>query len=216
MAVGSYFTTASPVVLAGLVVQSETRVRIGTARLYGSLEVTSLPYTTYQASIGLVAGNSFDLGEVASLGFEHVPTFEQPDVANVLQSSLEVLTEEETTISIGIQQFDPRVLELLVGTGVMYTFGNERVIIVGGKCNTARRPIEIAATNIGCNAPATPTSTLTGISGIVITVYDANCTSGLPWGDILANEINVLDTEWMAHPVTERAVGNKLFSIYLF
>jgi hypothetical protein len=217
MAAGNYFTTASPTVVAGLVVQSETRVRVGTLRLYtGSLETTSALYNAYKASIGLVAGNSFDLGELASLGLEHVPTFEQPDSANVLQSSLEILSEEETTISIGIQQFDPRVLELMVGTGIMYEIGNERVILVGGKCNTARRPIEIAAANIGCNAPSTPTSTLLGISGIVITVYDANCTSGLPWGDIIANELNVLDSEWTAYPVAENALGNKLMNVYIF
>lgn len=217
MAVGQYFTGASPTVLAGLIVQSETRVRVGTLPLYtGSLETTSSLYQSLKASIGLVAGNSFDLGELASLGFEHVPTFEQPDVANVLQSSLQVLTEEETTISIGIQQFDPRVLEIMVGTGVMYTLGNERLITVGGKCNTARRPLEISATNIGCNAPAAVTSTLTGISGIVITVYDAQCTSGLPWGDIVASEINVLDSEWTAYPVPANALGNKLFNVLLY
>jgi len=115
-----------------------------------------------------------------------------------------------------VMQFDPRVLELMVGTGVLYTLGNERLITVGGKCNTARRPIEIAATNIGCNAPAAPTSTLTGISGIVITAYDANCTSGLPWGDILANELSVLDTEWTVRPVSARALGNRLFNVYIF
>lgn len=216
MATGNYFTTASPTVVAELVVQSETRVRIGLARLYGALEVTSDLYAAYEASIGLQAGLSLDVGELASLGFEHVPTFEIPDVANVLESSLEVLAEEETTISMGLQQFDVRILEIAVGTGVMYTIGNERLITVGGKCNTARRPVEIAATNIGCNAPAAPVSVLTGVSAIVITVYDANVQNGLPWGDIVAGEINVLDLEWLAHPVPARALGNRLFSAYVF
>ncbi len=217
MAVGNYFTTASPSVLAALTVQSETRVRIGTLPLYtGSLETTSGLYNAYKASIGLVVGNSFDLGELASLSFEHVPTFEAVESTNVLSSSLEVLSEEETTISIGVQQFDPRALELLVGTGVMYTLGNERLITVGGQCNTARRPIELAATNIGCNAPSTPESTLTGISAIVITAYDCNCQNGLPWSDIVAGELNVLDTEWAVHPVATNALGNKRFNAYIF
>lgn len=216
MAVGTYFTTASPVVVAGLVMQSETRVRVGTSRLYSSLETTSLMYTTHEASLGLLAGQSFDLGELSSLGFEHVPTFERPDAANVLESSLEVLSDEETTISIGVQQFDPRILDLMVGTGVLYTIGNERLITVGGKCNTARRPIEISATNIGCNSPGTPTDVETSISAIVITAYDANCQNGLPWSDIIANELNTLDTEWMVHPVPARAAGNRLFNLYIF
>ena len=221
MAVGSYFTTASPVVLAGLVVQSETRVRVGLYSLYkGSLETTSATYKMYNAPVGLVAGNSFDLGEVASLGFEHVPSFESPDVANVLQSSLEVLSEEETTISIGVMQFDPRMLELLIRTGVMYTVGlggNERLITGGGKCAAGnRRPIEISATNIGCNAPAAVGSTLTQITAIIITAYDCGSTSGLPWSDIVSKELSVLDTEWKVYPVSAHALGNKLFSIYIF
>lgn len=217
MAVGNYFTSASPTVLAGLAVQSETRVRIGTLRLYtGSLETTSALYQAYKASIGLVAQNSFDLGELNSLGFEHVPTFDRPDTPNVLQSSLQILSSEETKITIGVRQFDPRVLEILVGTGVMYTIGNEALITVGGKCNTARRPVELSSINIGCNAPATPTSTLTGITGIVITAYDASCTSGLPWSDMKATELNGLDTEWTVYPVDVNALGNKLFNIYIY
>lgn len=216
MAAGNYFTTASPSVLAGLVVQSETRVLVGTGRLYAALETSSALYNAYTAPIGLAAGQSFDLGELVSLGFEHVPSFEQPDSTNVLQSSLEILSEEETTISMGVQQYDARLLEVAVGTGVMYTIGNERLITVGGKCNTARRPVEISSTNIGCNAPSTPESVLTGVSAIVITAYDANCTSGLPWGDIVAGELNTLDLEWTVHPVTANALGNKLFNIYIF
>lgn len=216
MAVGNYFTTASPTTLAGLVMQSETRVRVGTSRLYDSLERTSALYAAHNASIGVVAGNSFDLGELSTLGFEHVPTFEQPDTANVLQSSLQVLSDEETTITTGVQQFDQRVLELAVGTGVLYDIANEALITVGGQCNTARRPLELSATNIGCNAPAAPVDTLVGITAIIITVYDAQATSGLPWSDIVAGEINTLDIEWTAYPVPARALGNKIFNIYLF
>lgn len=219
MAVGSYFTTASPTVLAGLVMQSETRVRVGTQRLWASLEVLSVMYTAYTASVGLQTANSFDLGELTSLGFEHVPSFEQPDATNVLQSSLQTLTDEETTITMGVYQFDARLLEIAVGTGVMYTtgpLGTEKFMTVGGKCNTARRPLEISATNIGCNAPATVTNVLSGVSAIVITVYDAQCTSGLPWSDIVAGELNTLDLEWTAFPVASLALGNKLFSIYIF
>lgn len=216
MAVGTYFTTGSPTVLAGMLIQAESRVRVGTSRLYGSLEVSSAMYSTYEASIGLQAGNSFDLGELNSLGLEHVPSFEKPDAANVLQSSIEVLSEEETTLSMGVQQFDARLLEIAVGTGVMYELGDERLITVGGKCNTARRPVEIATTNIGCNAPDAPTSVLTGVTAIVVTVYDANVQNGLPWSDIVAGELNVLDLEWMAHPVNARALGNRLFNVYIF
>lgn len=212
----SYFTGTGPQVVAGLIMQSETRVQIGTARLWGSMEVSSAAYLTYTASIGLQSGKGIDLGELESIGFSHAPTFENPDTANVVRSSLELLTEEETTISLGIRQFDPQVLELMVGTGVMYTLGNARLITGGGKCTTEKRPIEIYASNIGCNAPAAEQSVLTGITAIVITAYDCSCTSGIPWDDILANEINVLDTEWTVHPVNSLDAGNRRFSVFIY
>jgi len=213
----NYFTTGSPTVLAGLVMQSEARVRVGLYRLYaGSLETTSAAYTQLGASLGLVAGNSFDLGELASLGFEYVPTFEVPDTANVLNSSLQILGDEEVTISMGVRQFDPRLMEVAMRAGTMYELGNGRLITVGGKCAETRRPIEIGVTNIGCNAPATPESTLTGVTAIVITAYDCGCMSGLAWSDIIANELNVLDLEFEVFPVNAKALGNRLFNILLF
>lgn len=212
----SYFTGTGPQVVAGLIMQSETRVQVGKSRLWGSLEVSSASYTTYTASIGLQSGQGIDLGEVDSIGFEHTPTFENPDTANVVRSSLELLTEEETTISIGIRQFDPQVLELMVGTGVMYTLGDARLITGGGKCTTEKRPIEIFASNIGCNAPAAEQSVLTGITAIVVTAYDCSCTSGIPWSDIVAGELNVLDSEWTVHPVNSLSAGNRRFNMYLY
>lgn len=215
---GNYFTTASPTVVANLVLQAETRVRVGTSRLYegGALDTTSALYLAHGASIGLTAGGSFELGELMSIGLEHVPNFEKPDVANVLTSSLEVLSEEETTITMGVTQFDPRILELAVGTGSMVAIGDERLIMVGGSCNAPRRPIEIAAENIGCNAPSTPGDTLTGISAIIITAYDCQCTSGLPLSEILAGDLTVMDLEWMVHPVPTKTVGNRLFNLYVY
>lgn len=215
MASGAYFTTAGPTVLTGLMLQSETRVRMGTIRLWGSLEVTSASYAAYSASIGLKTANSWDLGLLSSLSFEHVPSFSEPDVANLLSSPVEILESEEVTIGIGVYQFDPRTIEVALGTGTMYEIGNERLYIVGGKCTTHRRPLELAATNIGCYAPSSPTSVLTAISMIVITVYDAQCTSGVPWSEIIANALNVLELEFSAKQVTSLAAGNRLFSVYV-
>jgi hypothetical protein len=201
--------------------QSETRVRVGTVRLYeggasNSLETTSSLYTAEGTSIGLVTANSFDLGELSSIGFEHVPTFETFEAANVLTSSLEVLSEEETTISMGLTQFDARILELAVGTGSIVTVGDERLIKVGGQCSAPRRPIEIAAENIGCNAPAATVDVLTGVSAIVITAYDCQCTSGLPLSELVAGELVTYDLEWGVKPVATHALGNKLFNMLVF
>lgn len=213
----NYFTTGSPTAIAGLVMQSEARVRMGLYRLYaGSLETTSAAYTQLGASIGLVDGNSFDVGELASLGFEYVPTFEVPDTANVLTSSLQVLGDEEVTISMGVRHFDPRTLEVAARAGTMYTLGNARLITVGGKCAETRRPIEIGVQNVGCNAPSTIQSVLTGVSAIIITAYDCGCSSGLTWSDIVANELNVMDLEFEVFPVNAKAAGSRLFNILIF
>lgn len=220
-AVGNYFTTADPQILIGLVLQAGTRVRVGDNRLFeggasNALETSSALYAAYTTPIGLTAANSFDLGELTSIGFEHVPTFEQADTANVLQSSLSVLSEEETTVTTGLTQFMPKVLELAVGTGSMVTVGDERLIMVGGACSAPRRPMEIAAENIGCDAPSVATDVDTAIQAIIITAYDCQCTSGLPLSELLAGELTTYDLEWTVFPVAAFASGRKLFNIYIY
>lgn len=216
MAVGTYFTTGAPTDALGYMVQAETRVRLGTEYLYGSLETTSWTYTTYGASIGLKAGKAIDFGQVESLSFTHQPSFEPLESANVQQPSIYVLSGEETTLSVGVRQFDPRVLEVAVGTGSLYRLGNEYLLTFGGACNTNSRPVELSVLNIGCNRPTSPDAASTGISAIVLTLYDVQATSGLDWGDIVANEINQFDLELGAKPILSNALGNRLGAIYLF
>lgn len=214
-AIGTYFTTGAPANSLGYMIQAESRVRIGTEQLYGSLEVSSWTYETYEASIGLQNGKSVDLGQVESVGFSHVPTFEPLESANVRQPSIYVLTGEETTVTVGVRQFDPRVLDVAIGTSVMYKLGQEYLITFGDQCTLKSRPIEIGVTNIGCDKPGSPDVDL-GISAIVLTIYDCQCTSGLPWDAIVANEVNVLELEFMAKPVLERQLGNRLGNLYIF
>lgn len=215
MAVGTYFTTAGPTDALGFMVQSESRVRLGTETLYGALETSSWTYTTYEASIGLASGKAIDFGQVESLSFTHNPTFEPLESANLQQPTVYTLTGEETTVSVGVRQFDPRVLEVALGTSVMYKLGDEYLFTFGGACSLSSRPLEIAVTNIGCNTPASP-NVDNGITAIILTLYDVQATSGLPWDNIVANEINSLDLEFTAKPVLARALGNRLGSLYIF
>ncbi len=215
MAVGSYFTTAAPTDALGYLVQSETRVRMGTESLYGSLEVTSWAYTTYEASIGLQDAKAVDFGQVESLSFSHVPTFEPLESVNIQSPSVYVLTGEETTFSVGVQQFDPALIEVALGTGTLYQIGNEFLNPFGGACSALTRPIEIGVTNIACNAPDAPDATA-GISAIVLTIYNAQTTSGFDWGDILASETNNFSLEMLALPVLARSLGNRMGNIYIF
>lgn len=215
MAVGTYYTTAGPSDALGFMLQAESRVRLGTEKLYGALETTSWTYSTYEASIGLKAGKAIDLGQVESLGFTHVPNFEPLESANIQQPSIYVLSGEETTVTVGVRQFDPRVLEVALGTGVMYKLGQEYLLTFGGACNISSRPLEIAVTNIGCDKPGSQNAE-NGITAIVLTIYDAMSTSGLPWDSIVANEINVMEMEFAARPVLARALGNRLGNLYIF
>ncbi len=216
MAAGTYFTTAAPADALGYMVQAESRIRLGTSELYGALETTSWTYSTYGASIGLKAGQSIDLGQVESLSFSHQPSFEPLESANIQQASVYVLSGEETTVGVGLRQFDPRVIEVAMGTGVLYSLGNEKLLTFGGACTSSKRPLEIAVTNIGCNKPTTPNAAASGITAIVLTLYSVQATSGLDWGDIVANEINTIDLEFSAVPVNANALGNRLGCMYIF
>jgi len=211
----TYYTATAPSATAGFLVQAESQIRIGSASLYGSLETSSWTYATYQASVGLVNGSSFELGLVESLGFTHAPSIEPLESANVSDSSIYLVTGEETTVEVGVRQFDPRVLEIAMATGVMYELGNERLITFGGACNVKNRPLSIESGNVSCDAPTSPNIS-NGVSGVVITLYDTVCTSGLPWDSIAAGEINTLALTFEARPVLARARGGRLGSVYVW
>jgi hypothetical protein len=212
---GVYKTVAAPTLTAGFLVQPESRIMMGTVALYGSLEVASWTYATYEASIGLQAGTSFDIGLVDSLGFTHEPSIEPLESANVADASIYLVTGEETALDVGVQQFDTRTLEVAMATGTMYTLGDEKLITFGGGCSVKNRPIAIESGNVACDAPTSP-NVANGVTAIVLTLYDCICTSGLPWDAMVAGEISVLDLTFEARPVLARAKGNRLGCIYVY
>jgi hypothetical protein len=213
---GTYYPGVSaPTVAEGFLLQPESRVLLGTEYLYGSLEITSWVYSTYTASIGLQSGKSLDLGSLESLGFSHVPTFEPVESANLQNSNVWVLTGEETTLTVGVRQFDPTVLYLALGTGIRYNLADEVVITFGGKCTLSTRPVSIEFLNVACQAP-TSEDISGGISGGVLTLYDCLVSSGLPWDDINAGALNVITLELQVRPVLAHALGNRLGNFYIW
>jgi len=212
---GAYKEVTAPTLVAGFLVQPESRILIGTGALYASLETTSWTYATYEASIGLDGGSSFDVGLVDSLGYTHEPSIEPLDSANVHDASIYLVTGEETSLEVGIKQFDTRTLEVAISTGVMYSLGDERLITFGGACNVKNRPLCIESGNIACDAPTSPNIT-NGITGIVLTLYDCVCTSGLPMDSMVAGETTTLDLTFEARPVLARARGNRLGNLYCY
>ena len=211
---GTYLTpcTASPT--TGLLMKAETCILVGTERLYDALEVTSWTYATYEASIGLQAGKSFNLGIIAELTWSHKPTFEALEAYNMSDDPLYEVTGEETMVSVTIREFNVGMLELAMGTGARYDLGSEAIITFGGGCQMLRRPYSFEFVNESCFAPTSQDVDL-GITGGSITLYDAFVQSGIEWA-MAAKEGNTVPLEIQALPVTERARSNRLGVLYLY
>lgn len=210
----TYYTPAAPTVTGGFFLKPEGRILVGTSSLYGSLETTSWTYTTYEASIGLDAGQFFELGQVADLSWQHTPEYEAVEGFNITDDAIYEVTGEETMVTVEIQEFHPDILELAVGTGNRYTLGVEELITFGGGCEMKNRPLSIEFTNQACEAPAAEDIT-GGISGGILTIYDAFISNGIDWS-MPAKENNTASFEFTARPVLERANGNRLGNLYIW
>lgn len=210
----TYRTPTAPTVTGGFFLRPESRIIVGTSALYGSLEVSSWTYATYEASIGLQAGQFFELGQVADLSFQHTPEYAAVEGFNIADDSVYEVTGEETMVTVEIQEFHPEILEVAVGTGTRYTLGTEQLLTFGGGCTMRNRPICIEFTNAGCEAPSAEDTT-NGISGGVLTIYDAFISSGLEIA-MNARETSTSSFEFTARPVTARSTGNRLGNLYLF
>ena len=211
---GTYYTPSSPTVTAGFFVKPEGAIKVGTQTLYGSLETTSWTYTTYEASIGLQAGKSFELGQVNDLSWQHQPEFEPVEGFNVSDDPVYQVTGEETMVTVEIYEFHPAILELAVGTGTRYTLGSEELLTFGGGCSIRSRPISVEFINVSCDKP-TSADISNGVSGGVLTIYDAFISNGIEWS-MSAKEYNTVSFEFTARPVLARSVGNRLGNLYLF
>ena len=216
---GSYYTggVSAPTVVEGLLLQAESRVLLGDAYLYGSLETSSWTYGAYTASIGLADGHAIDLGMLSALGFSHVPTFEAVESANIQDSTIWTLNGEETKVTVGLRQFDVDVLRLAIGTGDLYMLNDdtEALMPFGGKCTMTTRPLVIEFANVACGAPSSE-NVAAGITGGVITLYDVFAGSGLPWDSMDAKALNEITIEFQARPVLAHARGNRLGNVYVW
>jgi hypothetical protein len=211
---GTYYAVGAPTVVAGFIVRPETKMLIGTQALYDSLEHTSFPYASYEVSIGLKSGQSFDVGQVGDLSWQHKPAYEVLEAFNIDDDSVWEVTGEETMCTVEIQQIDPRLLELAVGTGQMWSLGVERLIAFGGGCTLRNRPISLEWLNAGCNSPTSQDASA-GITGGVLTLYDCFISSGLEW-TMNAKEVNGIPIEFQARPILARPAGRRLGSLYLY
>jgi len=211
---GTYVTPSAPTVSAGFFLKPEGAIRVGTLPLYDALEVSSWTYTTYEASIGLQDGKSFELGQVNDLTYQHSPEFEEVEGFNLSDNAIYQVTGEETMVTVEIYEFHPEILELAIGTGNRYVLGNEMLLTFGGGCNLKNRPISVEFVNAACSVPTTPNIS-NGITGGILTIYDALITNGIEWS-MNAKEYNTASFEFTARPVLERSLGNRLGNLNLY
>ena len=212
---GTYYSPSAPTVTEGYFLKPESRVLLGTSELYGALETSSWVYTTYNISIGLTAGNYVELGFLESLGWNYAPSWEAVDSANVASGTVYDMTDEEMTVTVGIREFNPSAIEFALGSGVRYNLGDEVVFGFGGGCELRNRPISIEWTNQACDAPESP-DIASGVSGGILTVYDAIATSGFPWDTMERNNLNNVSLEIKGRPVNTLAAGLRIASLYLY
>jgi hypothetical protein len=211
---GTYYTPAAPTITAGFFVKAEDKILIGTSELYGALDVTSWTYSTYEISIGLEGGQSFEVGGVNDLTWMYEPEYEPVETYNLALNTVYQVTGEESRLTVEILEFKPETLELALGTGTMYSLGDDRVFSFGSGCTMRSRPISVEFTNDSCDAPAAA-AIASGIYAGVLTLYDAFVSGGFEWG-FSARENNSASIEFTCKPVNARAKGNRLGSLYLF
>lgn len=214
-----YFTYAGPTATNAWTAEWESRIRVGTEEGYGSLSVTGDLYTgVYDwASIGLQAGKATDLGVLAAAPtVEPTATFEEVEGGNIKSSGIFSLTEEGLIIGLAVKEWNPLVLEAALANGSMFTVGTtERLFEAGGACTIRNRPLEIAAFNIGCDAPAAQDASA-GIQGFVLTVYGGYFSSGLNIGELNPREVSTIELEYTAIPLLTKALGNRLYNMLVY
>ena len=215
--VGTYFTVPGVQRVSGLMTQMSASVRTG---LNGSADLN--PITDIGGGVSTYIGlqgapKSINMGELTSVGFTNVPSYERAASINVAQSAFQATTDLEATMSFGVQQMDPRFLGIVAGTATAYNVNtNEYVLTSGLSCVTNIVPVEIAALNEACEAPASPVLATVGISAIVFTGFRCQSTSGLSWDEITRANFNNIDTEWAVLPLDGLASDRNLWSAYIF
>ena len=213
---GTYYTPTAPTITEGYFLQPETKVSIGDAYLWGSLDITSFTYANYVAPIGLETGHAIDLGELESLSFSHVPTFTPVESANVRTSNIYIVEGEETMCTVGVREFKPQTILMALASGTMHSpVADERLITFGDKCDLLSRPLVLEFNDVSCQVPAAEDITA-GFSGGVITLYDAFASSGFVLDDMNAGALNVMNLEFTVRPVTSLARGNRLGNFYMW
>jgi hypothetical protein len=208
-------TLTSPTTQLGYFVRPESKVKLGTGSLWAALDNTSYLYTTYEASIGLQAGETIEIGSLNALSFNYAPDRQPIEIINIADSPAYELVGEETTVSMELLEWQPDVLAIVIGSGQYHTVtGNDALIRFGGGCVVDDRPLVIEGVNASCQAGSV-TDLNDGLEAYVFTLYKAICTSGMS-ADFTAAENSPVATEWTLLPQLTLDGGNRLGNLYFY
>jgi hypothetical protein len=216
MATGAFFTNPAVSVVKALYAKMQTSARIGLngqTSLNAAVDIGGGVMT----HVGVQGGaESWNAGELSSVGFSNVPTYEDAPSVNVAKSALSGTTELAVTATLGLQQVDPRILAIASGNGIYYAAGDEAFILGGLSCVSNTAPIELSAINQACDKPTSPVDILVGLTSIVTTIFDSRNTAGLDFGDLSRAAFMAAETTWEGQPIDSLPDTANYWSMYFF
>ena len=199
---------------AGFLIRVESSIEIGNAELWGSLDIGSFVYQTYDTSVGLTENGGWHLGSCDDIDFERSQDITVVEIGNVLDSGLFEVASEENNLTFSAREWKPQVVALALGTTyhAMGT-GKDGVIYWGGGCDITSRPVVARGTNVSCNA-ASITDLTDGVDYITLTLYDCYTAEGgtLPFR---VREDAALPITMRAKPVLTLTAGRRIGNLYL-
>lgn len=202
-------------IIQGFVFEGENSIEMGNSRLWGSLDITSLMYTLYSASVGLQSASSgTQLGACNDIAFERNRTIEVIEVGNVVDSGLYRITSEENNLTFTVMEWRPSTIALAFGsTYSVLPDGDNGIIVFGGGCTISSRPMVVRGANVSCAAPDI-TALTDGVKYIVLTLYDCYSAEGVTL-NVSAREQEGLEITMRARPVLSLDAGSRIGNLVL-
>lgn len=197
----------------GYMVRLENSIEVGNSALWGSLDITSYIYDTYDASIGLQSGAGWQIGACDDIDFERAQDIEAVEIGNVVDSGLFEIASEEHNLTFSAREWKPKVLALAFGTTYYSTGSKSGVVMFGGGCTITSVPIVVRGTNVSCNASAI-TDLTDGVDYITLTLYDCYTIEGVTLSFRVAED-SPIPISMRAKPVQSLTAGRRVGSLYL-
>ena len=197
----------------GYMVRLESTIEVGNSALWGSLDITSTVYTTYDASVGLQESSGWQVGACDDIDFERSQDVTAVEIGNVVDAGLYEIQSEEHTLTFQAREWKPDVMALAFGTTYKTMGAKNGIIEFGGGCDVSSVPIVVRGSNVSCNASAI-TDLTDGVDYIVLTLYDCQPIEGLTLS-FRVREDSPIAINLQAKPVLSLTAGSRVGNLYL-